>query len=280
MLSAKVHGMLVKSAQKNWKKTKEDKFCADNFDVFIKLCKNEGNVDVRNLLYDSRKKIIDQNKTRLRHVIKFVEFCGRQEKISKKQDGRLVGRTSSFRGEYSQLFIYKLRAFLDYSNHKQCFLFKAFASKTSAPPLEKSWLRPCFVIKVNVWRKHTFLAMVAIVMVHHRYMKLFKPFTPRVIAWSIRKGFNQSIRRTKEQKTRLQWLTWSDAEICNAIRSYEKRKASKKKRKVLAVLAKTLRLDRFLSQNFQAATLKQWRYPELLNMKVKIKTLARKQVSH
>ena len=96
MLSAKALGMLVKSAHKNWKKMKEDKFCADKFDEFIKLCKNEGNVDVRNMLHDSRMKIIDQNKTRLRHVIKFVEFCGRQERISKKQDGRLVGRTPVF----------------------------------------------------------------------------------------------------------------------------------------------------------------------------------------
>jgi len=32
---------LVTSAHKNWKKTK-DKFCADKFDVFIKVCKNEG----------------------------------------------------------------------------------------------------------------------------------------------------------------------------------------------------------------------------------------------
>ena len=71
-----------KSAHKNWKKAKEDKFCADKFDVFIKLYKNEGNVDVRSVLSDSRKKIIDQNKTRLRHAIKFVEFCGRQERIS------------------------------------------------------------------------------------------------------------------------------------------------------------------------------------------------------
>ena len=97
------------------------------------------------MLSDSRKKIIDHNKTRLRHVIKFVEFCGRQERIPKKQDGRLVGRTSSFRGEYSQLFFHKLSAFLDYSNHKQFFLFKAFVSIASAPPLEKSWLRPCSV---------------------------------------------------------------------------------------------------------------------------------------
>ena len=87
------------------------------------------------MLSDSRKKIIDQHKTRLRHVIKFIEFCDRQERISKKQDGRLVGKIPSFRGEYSQLFFYKLRAFLDYSYHKQFFLFKAFASITSAPPL-------------------------------------------------------------------------------------------------------------------------------------------------
>ena len=144
MLSAKALGMLVKSAHKNWKQAKEDKFCADKFDMIIKLCKNEGNLDVRNMLSDSRKKIIDQNKTRLRHVIKFVEFCGRQERISKKQDGRLVGRTPSFRGEYSQLFFHKLSAFLDYSNHKRFFLYKAFASITSAPPLEKSWLRPWY----------------------------------------------------------------------------------------------------------------------------------------
>jgi len=50
----------------------------------------------------------------------------------------------------------------------------------------------------------------------------------------------------------------SVAEICNAIRSYEKLKCSKKKkRKDLAVLAKTPRLNRFFKQNFQAATLKQ-----------------------
>ena len=136
MLSAKALGMLGKLAHKNWKKVKDDKFCADKFDVFIKLCKNERNVELRNMLYDRRKKIIDQKKkkTRLRHVIKFVLFCGRQERISKKQDGRLVGRIPSFRGWYSQLFIFKFRAFLDYSNLKQSFIFKAFASITSAPP--------------------------------------------------------------------------------------------------------------------------------------------------
>jgi len=37
-------------------------------------------------------------------------------------------------------------------------------------------------------------------------MKLFNPFTSNVIAWSVRKGFYQSMRRTKEQKMRLQYL--------------------------------------------------------------------------
>jgi len=40
-------------------------------------------------------------------------------------------------------------------------------------------------------------------------MKLFKPFTPRVIAWFVRKGLNQSGRRTKEQQTRLQCSAWT-----------------------------------------------------------------------
>jgi len=56
MLSAKALGMLVKSAQKKWKKAKEDKFCAEKFDALIKRCKNEGNVDIRNMLSDCRKK--------------------------------------------------------------------------------------------------------------------------------------------------------------------------------------------------------------------------------
>jgi len=54
--------------------------------------------------------------------------------------------------------------------------------------------------------KRTFLAMVTIVVLHHKHMKLFKPFTPHVIARSVRKGLNQSMRRTKAQKPRLQCL--------------------------------------------------------------------------
>ena len=67
-------------------------------------------------------------------------------------------------------------------------------------------LHLCVVIKGNVWWKHTSLPMVTIVVLQHKHMKLFKPFTPHVMAWSVRKGVNQSIRRTKEQKTRLQCL--------------------------------------------------------------------------
>jgi len=58
--SAKTLGMLVKSAHKKWKKAKKSRqyhqFCAEKFDAFLKLCKNEENVDVRNMLSDSRKK--------------------------------------------------------------------------------------------------------------------------------------------------------------------------------------------------------------------------------
>ena len=65
----------------------------------------------------------------------------------------------------------------------------------------------CFVIKGNMRWKGTFLAIVIVVVLHHKHMKLFKPFTPHVIAWSLAKDFNQSIRRTKQQKTRLQCLS-------------------------------------------------------------------------
>jgi len=69
-------------------------------------------------------------------------------------------------------------------------------------------LRPLFCHKGNLWWKHIFLAMATIVVLqlHHKHMKLAKPFTPHAIACSVRKGFNQSICRTKEQKTRLQCL--------------------------------------------------------------------------
>ena len=93
------------------KKAKDNKFFAEKFDASLKICKNEGNVDVRNMLSDSKKKIIDQDKTRLRHVIKVVEFCGWQESISKKHDGNLIGRTPSFRGEYRQIVYPQIMCF-------------------------------------------------------------------------------------------------------------------------------------------------------------------------
>jgi len=65
-----------------------------------------------------------------------------------------------------------------------------------------------------------------------------KLFPPHVIAWSARKGLNSRFVERSGRKR--------DSEICDAIRSYLKRKASKKKkRKDLAVLAKTPRLNRF-----------------------------------
>jgi len=62
--------------------------------------------------------------------------------------------------------------------------------------------------------------MATMVVLHHKHMKLFKPFTSHVIAWSVRKGFHQSIRRTKEQKTRLQCLASAMPKLsCKAIRT-------------------------------------------------------------
>ena len=57
VVSYKALGMYVgKISSKNLKKAKENKFFAEKFDAFLKLCKNEENVDVRNMLSDSRKK--------------------------------------------------------------------------------------------------------------------------------------------------------------------------------------------------------------------------------
>ena len=39
MLSVKALGMLVKSAHKNWKKAKEDKFCAEMLMRFLNFAK-------------------------------------------------------------------------------------------------------------------------------------------------------------------------------------------------------------------------------------------------
>jgi len=65
----------------------------------------------------------------------------------------------------------------------------------------------CFVIKGYVWWKRTFLPMAAILVLHHKNMKLFTSHLhPHVIVRSDRRDFNQSICRAKEQKTRFQCL--------------------------------------------------------------------------
>jgi len=46
----------------------------------------------------------------------------------------------------------------------------------------------CFVIKGNIWWKRTLLPMAIILALHHKYMKLVKPFTSYVTARSVRKG--------------------------------------------------------------------------------------------
>jgi len=56
---------------------------------------------------------------------------------------------------------------------------------------------------------------------HQKHMKPVKPFTPYVIASSIRNGFYQSICRRKDHKTKLQCLT--RAMPRNAIRSWKVR---------------------------------------------------------
>jgi len=44
-----------------------------------------------------------------------------------------------------------------------------------------------FIIKSSVGWKRTFIPMVIIVVLHHKNMKLFKPFTPHAIAWFVRR---------------------------------------------------------------------------------------------
>jgi len=65
------------------------------------------------------------------------------------------------------------------------------------------------------------------------------------------------VERKSRKRNEIAMFSLTNAEILNAIRSYEKHKASKKKkRKELAVLAKTPRLNRF---SFSSKTFKQQR---------------------
>jgi len=86
------------------------------------------------------------------------------------------------------------------------------------------------------------MATTPVLQLHHKHtkhMKLLKPFTPvnpPVIAWSVRKGFNQSICRMKEQKTRLQCL--ASAMLKSVLPSATKKRKGEKVQES-AVLAKT-----------------------------------------
>ena len=115
-------------------------------------------------------------------------------------------------------------------------------------------LHLCFVIKGNVWWKPTFLPMVTIAVLHHKHMKLFTLFAPHVIAWSVRKTFNQSSRRTKEQKTRLQCLASAMPKPVmpsGAMKSAKLRKSARiwqcwqKRRDSIAFSSKTFKQQRF-----------------------------------
>ena len=87
-------------------------------------------------------------------------------------------------------------------------------------------LHLCFVMNGNVWWKRTFLLMVTMVVLHHKHMKRFKPFTSHVIAWSVRKGFHQSIRRTKEQKPWASERGGREAKASPGFWNYQQKKVS------------------------------------------------------
>jgi len=81
-----------------------------------------------------------------------------------------------------------------------------------------------------------------------------------VVRQKRQKVFDQSICRTKEQKTRLQYLASAMPKSVMPSAAKYGKVFKEKKRKNVAVLAKTPRLNRFFfQQSFSAATLKQWR---------------------
>ena len=86
VVSYKAFGMLVKSAQKICKKRKKTSFSQRNLMRLLKFAKMK-ETWTWEICFPTVEKIIDEDKTRLRHVIKVVEFCGRRESISKKHDG-------------------------------------------------------------------------------------------------------------------------------------------------------------------------------------------------
>jgi len=72
--------------------------------------------------------------------------------------------------------------------------------------------------------------------------------------------FDQPICGTKEKKTRLQCLASAMPKSVMPSTAKNGKVSKERKRKNLAVLAKTPRLKRFFSSKALAATLKQWCY--------------------
>ena len=86
--SAKSPGSLVSGLHCNYKKAKEHcnhnqnchyhKLCAAMFDNFVQTGADKSR-DERNALNSSRQKAVEENRNRLSHIIRTIEFCVRQE---------------------------------------------------------------------------------------------------------------------------------------------------------------------------------------------------------
>jgi len=86
--SAKPPGSLVSGPYCHHKKAKKHynnhqnchyhKLCGAMFDNFVQT-DADNTRDVRNALNSSRQKVVEENRNRLSHIIRTIEFCGRQE---------------------------------------------------------------------------------------------------------------------------------------------------------------------------------------------------------
>ena len=86
--SAKLLGSLVSGPHCNYKKAKEHynnhqnchyrKLCAAMFGNFVQTDADKSR-DVQNALNNGRQKAVEENRNRLSHIIRTIEFCGRQE---------------------------------------------------------------------------------------------------------------------------------------------------------------------------------------------------------
>jgi len=55
------------------------------FDNFVQTDADKSR-DVRNALNSSRQKAVEENRNRLSHIIRTIEFCGRQETLRGHRD--------------------------------------------------------------------------------------------------------------------------------------------------------------------------------------------------